>query len=269
MIEKDFQKQHQTLLATMEKGDAVDPDEYPKPLKIYYWRILRDYSNLVKEHSKDSPALKEDSQYFNDFYNILSALEFKERKVEKLNDNVASHLQYLENKVYHFTSSLSFQYVSWQQESKLVSDTTSTGLITTNKGYCVGGEAGLENRYFHYYMDGCFLFGSGGVAAPDSTDITYQQSSIPAYGFKGGPGASMIVSSSGSRLGLKVPIIYSTQKLTDPSGPGYKIVQGSPLSVLVSLYSRWQFDKWYVQTEFGKYLKKEQTFWGLGLGKNF
>jgi hypothetical protein len=79
----------------------------------------------------------------------------------------------------------------------------------------------------------------------------------------------MIVSSSGSRIGVRLPVIYTYQKLQDPKSDNYNIEQNEPLDYVASLYSRWQFKTWYFQTEFGKYLQAEQTYWGLGLGKNF
>ena len=97
----------------------------------------------------------------------------------------------------------------------------------------------------------------------------YQQSNIPAYGVKAGPGASIIVSSSKSRIGIKLPMIYSVQELTTPIQTGFSVDQESSLAFMASLHSRWQFNKWYLQTELGKYITQEQTFWGLGIGKEF
>ena len=127
----------------------------------------------------------------------------------------------------------------------------------------------MENYLYHFYVDGCVLMGAGGVSATSNANVAYQQSNVPAYGIKAGPGVSMIVSSSKSRIGFKVPIIYSVQKLVNPASPGYEVFNAAPISVVTSIYSRWQFNKWYIQTEFGKYIQKEETFWGLGFGKSF
>ena len=199
---------------------------------------------------------------------ILSELEFREGKVDKYNDTISAHRQYLVNKIFKFRTSLSLSYVSWQQEATLKHTNGEASLIITNKGFCAGGDAGYENYRYHFYVDGCLLYGSGGVKNNDQDLVeNYQQSNIPAVGFKGGPGASLIVSSSRSRIGVKLPMIYSVQELTTPKGSDYTVDQSSAFAIVGSLYSRWQFDSWYFQTEFGKYLTQEQTFWGFGIGK--
>jgi hypothetical protein len=200
---------------------------------------------------------------------LLSELEFRERKVDKFNDRILAHLKLLEGKVYRFRRGLSLQYVSWQTAATLAGPAKDTGLLVTNSGVCAGGDLGWENAFYHFYVDGCVIAGHGGVSADASSPVTYHQSNVPAYGAKLSPGASMIVSSSGSRIGLQLPVIYTLQTLQDPKTPNYNIEQTEPLSVVASLYSRWQFKAWYFQTEFGKYLRAEQTYWGLGLGKSF
>ncbi len=269
LIKKEYARPHKKLLSDVAKGETIDSDEYPEALKVLYWNLMNDYGNILESYKSSSKLIKKDHQHYLIFSKILSELEFREGKVDKYNDKIVAHIQYLENKVYRFSKSLSFQYISWQQESSLESATSKTGLVVTNRGVCVGGDMGVENSFYHFYVDGCFFAGSGGVSSDASSPIKYQQSNVPAYGAKFGPGASMIVSSSGSRIGLKIPVIYSLQKLQEPSNTAFDIKSESPLSFVASLYSRWQFQRWYFQTEFGKYIQTEQTYWGLGIGKKF
>ena len=270
IINKHYKRHHQKLLQSIKRGDTVDGDDYPEGLMVLYWNLLNSYGQILKGYKEDSPKVEDDHKYFVQFSKILSELEFREGKVDKYNDAIIAHRQLLKDKIYHLKKSWSVQYVSWQQEAILNHPSGSSTLIITNKGLCAGGDVGYENYRFHFYLDGCVLYGSGGVKNNDQNLVAnYQQSNVPALGVKAGPGASYIVSSSKSRIGFKIPIIYSIQDLTSPKDPDYSIEQASSLSYLASLYSRWQFNKWYFQTEFGKYIQSEQAFWGLGIGKEF
>lgn len=268
LIKKSFSKEHQLVLSNVRKGITMDGEDFPKGLKVLYWNIFNNYGYIIEGYNHKSKLVEGDLKAFKIYGRILSEFEFRESQVDKITDKISGHLLYLENKIYKFVSSWSIQYVSWQRGSSLVKDSV-TGLIITNRGICPGLDAGVENYLFHFYVDGCLLYGSGGVSENSGSGVDYQQSNVPAIGIKAGPGASMIVSSSRSRIGFRIPVIYTVQKLAEPENGGYKIEEESPLSIVTSLYSRWQFDKWYFQTEFGKYLSKEQTFWGLGIGRTF
>jgi hypothetical protein len=270
LIKANFAAKHRQLLLDIKKGETIDGDEVPKALKVLYWNLLDDYGEIIKGYDRLSTRMDKDQSHFNTFSKILGEVEFRESKVDKKNEEIVGHIQLVTNKVYKRSSSFFLSYVSWQQDAEIrKNDGSQAGLILTNKGFCAGGETGVENYLWHFSIDGCLLIGSGGVSKQGTSTIRkYQQSNIPAVGFKTSPGISMIVSSSKSRIGIRIPIIYSVQKLTPPSSD-YTMKQDSPLSVVTSLYSRWQFQNWYFQTEFGKYVSKESTFWGFGIGKSF
>lgn len=270
LVKKNYSRQHTKIINAIKRGDTIDGDDYPEALKIHYWNLFTSYGEIIKGYSHDSSKVEADNKHFAMYSKILGELEFREGKVDKYNDTITAHRQYLVNKIYKFRTSLSLSYVSWQQDATLKHSSGEATLIITNKGFCAGGDAGYENYLYHFYVDGCILYGTGGVKNNDQDLVeNYQQSNIPAFGIKAGPGASLIVSSSRSRIGLKLPMIYSVQKLTTPKGSDYTVDQSSPFAVIASLYSRWQFDSWYFQTEFGKYLTQNQTFWGFGIGKEF
>lgn len=269
LIKQNYAAYHKKLIAQIKNADTVDGEEYPEGLKVLYWNLMNDYGQILESYKDASTLIKKDHQHYLMFSKMLSELEFREGKVDKYNDKIVAHITNLENKVYKFSRSLSFQYISWQTEATLEGPGSKTGLVVTNRGVCAGGDMGYENSFYHFYVDGCVFAGSGGVSSDSTSLIKYQQSNVGAFGAKFGPGASMIVSSSGSRIGLRVPVIYTKQKLQEPKNAAYSIKEDDPLSYVVSLYSRWQFKTWYFQTEFGKYVQKEQTYWGLGLGKNF
>lgn len=268
LIKKKYSRYHKKLLRDVQRGETIDGDNYPDALKVLYWNLMNDYGRILESYKSASTLIKKDHQHYLVFSKLLSELEFREGKVDKLNDRIVAHIQYLQDKVYKFSKSLSFQYISWQNELKLTGPQGSN-LIITNRGLCAGGDVGWENAFYHFYVDGCAFAGSGGVSSDGSTAIEYQQSNVPAYGVKVSPGASMIVSSSGSRIGLRIPVIYSLQSLQEPKNDAYSIEVEDPIAYVASLYSRWQFKKWYFHTEFGKYLQKEQVYWGIGIGKRF
>jgi hypothetical protein len=273
LINRNHKKDHLKLINSLRKGKTIDADEYPKQLKILYWNMLTAYVKIIEGYNQLSDLSVKDQKRMTIYGKILGELEFRESKVDKLTDRIQGHILYLQNKIYKRVSNFSFQYVSWQQQSTLEgSDRSASSLIVTNKGYCLGGDTGYENHLWHFYLDGCLFAGSGGVQSKNGSAVNYQQSVVMAYGLKAGPGASMIVSSSRSRIGFKLPVIYNIQNLTDPGtrdGVTYQVTTKKPLSVALTLYSRWQFDKWFINTEFGQYVAEEQTFWGLGFGKSF
>ena len=271
LIKKEYNRYHRRLLKQIKAGDTIDTDSYPAALKVLYWNLMNAYGEIILGYSDHSQLIKKDHDHYLMFAKILSELEFREGKVDKLNDKIMAHIVMLQNKVYKFSSSLFVQYLSWQQESQLRGPNGfSTNLIVTNRGFCAGGDIGYENATYHWYADGCLFYGSGGVSADNTGGVvSYQQSNVPAYGLKFGPGASIIVSSTRARLGVKLPIVYNIQRLTNPSQSGFNIQSESAISVATSIYSRWQFDKWYFSTEFGKYVDREATIWGLSLGRQF
>lgn len=270
ILRRDFNSPHVEIRKKIRNKETLDAEDYPKSLPIHYWYLFHDYADILLSHEKLGPQLENDKKIYNVFRQILSELEYREGQAEKVNDKVMSHLQYLEDKVYHFTYSFNIQYVSWQHDATLHRTSTNkdTGLIITNSGNCVGGDIGIENGFYQFAMDGCFLMGSGGVSAYGDPNITYEQN-IPATGYKLGPVAYKIVSSSKSRIGIGLPLIYTSQKLTQPGDTDYRIKEESPLSYLATINSRWQFDKWYLRAEFGQYFQKQESFWGLGIGRQF
>ncbi|MFL5784358.1 MAG: hypothetical protein ACJ76H_07120 [Bacteriovoracaceae bacterium] len=270
LVKKEYDRYHKRLIKQIKAGDTIDADQYPEGLKVLYWNLMNAYGEIILGYETNSQLIKKDHEHYLMFAKILSELEFREGKVDKLNDKIMAHILKIQNAVYKYVSSWYLTYMSWQQESQLHGPGQSTNLIVTNKGFCLGGDVGYENANYHWYVDGCAFYGSGGVSSDSSgSDIHYQQSNVPAYGLKFGPGASLIVSSTKSRIGFKIPVVYNVQRLTNPTQPGYSISSESAISVATTLYSRWQFNKWYFTTEFGKYVDREATIWSLGFGRNF
>lgn len=264
-----FPKEHRRLLKDVRESNTIDPDEYSKSQKLIYWILFTDYVQILGKTKDRKEVNKKDLQYMQIFSKLLEGLEFRESKVDRLNTKINNHLQYLEDKIYHFEGSLFLNYMTWQRDVSLESATAKSTLLVTNSGYCLGGDAGVSNYRYHFFIDGCFVLGSGGVSNPNPPP-EYEQSNVRVLGLKAGPGASIIVSDSRSRLGIKFPFIYNIQRFQNPpSSTGFKVEELNPLSTMATLYSRFQFGKWYLQTEFGKYLTEERSIWAIGFGKEF
>lgn len=270
ILKKYHLRETKEILKRIREKETLDASEFSKSVSILHWQLYENLSFLILDVKKAQGIKNKDVVEFKRLHGMLSELEFREGSVERINNRVQTHIQNLHDKVYHFTWSLNLQYVSWQYDATMhrTSSGKNTGLILTNKGYCVGGDAGIENGSYHFMIDGCLLIGAGGVSAYGDPDVTYEQN-LPAMGFKVGPSASMIVSSSKSRIGIGLPIIYTSQKLTQPADPDYQVEEKGSISALATIYSRWQFGDWYLRTEFGQYFGSQESFWGFGFGKQF
>jgi hypothetical protein len=268
LIKEHYLKEHKKLLEKLKKQEALQASDYPAPLKILYLNLLIDYAHIIKGYSQTSELLDLDFKRFKRYEDYLRELNFREEKVTRIANEVTRHISSLADQVYHFQSSWSVQYVSWQTQASLSGNGLLEDLTITNRGFCLGGEAGLENKRYHFFVDGClFLNGSGEISEASIT--SYNHTSIPAAGFKLGPGAAIIFANGLYRIGVKLPLIYSVQQLSSPADEDFRIKEDTPLSYTTSLYSRWQYESWFAQAEIGKYIWKDGVFWGLGLGRNF
>jgi hypothetical protein len=61
--------------------------------------------------------------------------------------------------------------------------------------------------------------------------------------------------------------MYIDQKLTLPSGT--KLTEPNPVMAMASLYSRWPFERWFVQTEFSKFIGNDLVLFSVGGGHEF
>ena len=161
---------------------------------------------------------------------------------------------------------VTLDYLTWQQAGSIKTNTAKSPLIITNQGICAGGALGFDHVTYRTFVDGCFIYASGNAGAVKNT-ITYDQSDISAYGAKMSLGLGRFVSSARAEIGFKIPIMYIDQKLTLPSGT--KLTEPNPLSAMASLYSRWPFEKWFVQTEFSKFIGHDLVLFSIGGGHEF
>lgn len=268
LIKEHYLKEHRQLLEMLKESEALQSSDFPKPLKILYLNLLIDYAGIIKGYSETSELLELDVKRFKRYENYLRRLNFRAEKVNRISNDVSKHVSSLEDQKYHFQNSWSLQYVNWQTQASLAGNGLQEDLTITNRGFCIGGETGFENKRYHFFFDGClFLNGSGEISEASVTE--YNHTSIPAAGFKLGPGAARIFSDGLYRIGFKIPLIYSVQQLSSPTDEDFTIKEDTPLSYTTSLYTKWQYQSWFAQAEVGKYIWKDGVLWSLGFGRNF
>ena len=266
---KAFNKVHAVETAKIKKavnqGEELNSKDYSQDYKELLFRIYSGYaSRLVEAKSLDS-NVNRDTPLFDFFKKALGKLEYKEDEVDATSDKVKARLIHLEEKKYRIKWRVSLNYLSWQSQASLIGPFETTSLLSTNLGICPGLGASLENRFWALSLDLQGLYGSGGVSAVQGL-VEYQQSQIPAFGGRLALGGGRIVSSSGSEVGLRVSALYVRQSLTRPSDTQYSIEQNKTLSFTASVFSRWRFNRFYFETDFGRTVARPSTIWSIGLG---
>jgi hypothetical protein len=262
---KQFPREMSSLRSAVSNSREVNASEYPASFQQSLFnsyvaqaeRILRtqDYRSL-------SPRDREEAQFSK---SALEKLEHEEKRVDELSDRVRGHLSTLESRVFRIRRRVSLELISWQTEATLVGPFENTGLLTTNIGFCPGFGVNYENRFWALSADFNGIYGSGGVSAVQGL-VTYQQSSVPAFGAKAAFGAAKVVASSGSELGIRASALFIKQSLTDPPTAGYSIEQDKSLTATLSLFSRWRLGRYYFQTDFGRHIGRSATLYSFGMG---
>ena len=216
--------------------------------------------------AQSTASLSKDLQKTVQFQkSVLEKIEYKEKETDEISDRIRGHLADLEARRWHFKKRVFFEVISWQTEATLQGPVESTTLLATNLGLSPGIGVSYENRLWASSLDLAGIYGSGGVSSQNSL-ITYSQSDVAAFGAKATLGFARVVASSGSELGLRASALYIKQSFTTPPDPSYSIDQKKALSGTISLFSRWRFNRFYLQTDFGRYFGRPATLWSLGAG---
>lgn len=197
--------------------------------------------------------------------NVLEKIQYKEVETENLTDQIQSHLERLNSRIFKKTTEAHISYLSWQNQAELKSSTSMNDLIITHSTFCVGGSIGKANKSVHYFTDGCLFIGKADVGT-DSRTITYQQTNLETYGLRIAPALGYFVSSQNAEVGLKFPISYTHLELSTPVLEEYSINQGPQFQIASSVYFRWPVYEWHFQIEFGKFFGEETSLWGIGIG---
>ncbi|MBC7458481.1 MAG: hypothetical protein H7235_09395 [Bdellovibrionaceae bacterium] len=269
LIRIQYAKENRFILDQIKQKKSLDGKTYPPELLGLYFGLYQDLSNYIL--NTDSLKLKQRTiPNYNLVKNILQKLEHEEGKVDKLTDTVDKHLNLQEQKKYALTKAFSIKMLSWQARSSFMVATFKTDIIITNAGFCLGGDVGYENIYFRYFASGCALIGQGVVQAESA--VTYRQSGLALNGFIAAIGTSLKVSASGSELGLSLPVMFSNQKLTEPPtdtpecSAGCTVEALSTINYGLVMHGKWNFEKLYFLTEYGRYLKNDTSLFALGIG---
>ncbi|MGE3609242.1 MAG: hypothetical protein AB7I27_06605 [Bacteriovoracaceae bacterium] len=233
------------------------------------YQKYQDLGQKILSQERMSPEVHAEKEQFENLKDELG--NYKEAQVEELNEKVSTHLKNLQQLVFHRTKAVFIDFISWQRELTLKGPDSKSTLIVTNRGWCGGGLLGQSNQYYHYFVDGCFLFGEANVSS-EKRNVTYKEGNIPTWGAKLSPGVGMFVSSTKVEFGFKLPIMYVNQTFSKPNQSqfsGYKVREDSPLSVMGSIYARWPFQEFFFQSEFAKIIGNDLVLYSLGLGMKF
>lgn len=272
-LKTNYKKEHALILKAIKSG-LDGKNESSKKQSALYFKIFWNIGKVILSMDRRDIKTEQYLKHFESFREILTFLEFREEKVDKFNDRVLEHLKYLDSKKYFLSKRFFLEYLTWQQKSVLTIGGEDHSLILTNRGVCIGGGMGYKNKFYHFFLDSCAVLAGGEIQSQNTIPI-YQQSDISARGIKSSLGVGKVVSETGSEIGFKVPVLFISQDLTDPPanslgcGGGCSVEDPSSFSFLTSIYSNWAFDNWYFQTEFGKFINKNDILWTLGLGYNF
>lgn len=225
------------------------------------------YKELGEELLRAGEMSAEVSAKEKKFSQLSSKIsEANETEADKLETKVEKHLKALLEAEYHQSSGAILEYMSFQQEGSFKTPTVAEKLILTSNVLCLGGSVGKRNISFHFFASGCAFYGKAN-AGLEGRGAVFKQDNIDVYGLKISPGAGMIVSSSGAELGLKLPIIYSSLHPSQPAGTSLHV--GSSIQPAASFYMSFKSDDWHFGLEFGKFIAKDLSVWGIQLTKDF
>jgi hypothetical protein len=264
-LRENYEKDSTRLRTDLQNNQAPKSSEYSNEFKALFFRIYGDYSQKILGAGWQGGVFSKDQFAFEQYKKALDALEYQGDAVQKIHDKVEEHLKLLEKKQYRWRTRVFIDYLSWQTSATLIGPFETTALLATNVGICPGVGVSYESSFWALSLDLSYLSGSGGVSVTQGA-VNYRQESVPASGFKAAFGAGMIVSESRSELGLRATFLYVNQSLATPATAGYSIDQPNTFSQVISLYSRWTFDQFYLQSDFGRYVKRPATLWSIGVG---
>jgi len=267
-IRTNFQTENVRLKKEFQNNQAPDPANYPLQFQSVFFRIYGDYSQEILGATWQGGVSGRNLSAFEQYKKALDALGYQAEAVQNIHDRVDNHLKLLKKKKYRWRPRVFLDYISWQTSASLNGPYETTALLATNVGLCPGAGISYESGFWALSFDLSYLQGSGGVSATQGL-VQYQQTDVSATGFKAALGAGMIVSESRSELGLRLTVLDVSQSLARPDSTGYSVEQPNSLSEVISIYSRWTFDHFYLQSDFGRYFKRPATLWSLGLGYSF
>ena len=258
--ERRFPQEHSQILDIVKQDDFLEPDEYSNELKEIYFNAYKINVKKVKEGDigdEKLPLLQA----------IVEGLEYKEDEVQQIMTDLEHHQKLILKRQWHKNFEATISLVSFQRHIDLSSPSRTQKLISTSKASCLGGGLSFKNSFWSLTSHGCVLFGNSNIKEKKATPL-YKESSVPLWGAKITQRAGMIVSSSGSELGLSLPIILYYSDLKNPSG-NYKVKDDKKFTVAPALYGKWALGKLFLDTEIGQFIDQSNTYYSIGLGFKF
>jgi len=265
---KSFPIELKKLKIAVREGSGLNSNEFTDDYKKLLFDIYLGYNSKIAKSKSNEEIAKKDEDAIRFLKSVLEKLEYRETEVDQASEELKAHYVYLEAKKYRLKKKAFLDFVSWQTQATLSGPFEKTALLANNLGYQAGFGFNLENSFWSFGTELAGLFGSGGISSITGL-IDYQQSSVPVFGGRISLSGAWVVSSSGSLLGIRTSAQYFKQTLTTPSTAGYSIQQDKALSFTATLFTQWRYDRYYFETEFGRYIARPSTIWSMGLGMLF
>lgn len=263
---RKFYARENRQFADEQRNNSVQPARYPAGFKNLYYSLYYDQSQLAFTSTSLKDLPPNWARTFESTRQKLELLEIQPAQVSERSEKVAAHLKYLEQKTFQWKFRVFLDYVSWQTEATLVGPSGGYSLLATNQGLSPGAGVSYQNGFYVFTSDLNLVYGSAGVSTLQGGPV-YNQADVPAYGARLAVAGGLIVSASKAELGLRLSFWYISQDLTTPSVAGYSVEQSKKLSQTLSIYSRWHFGGYFLQTDFGRYLGRPATAWAIGFGR--
>ena len=254
--------------AAVREGKGLDAQEFSDSYKKLLFNIYLGYNSKIAQAKSSEAVAKKDEDVVKFFKSALEKMEYRETEVDQASEELKAHYVYLEASKYRLRKKAFVDFVSWQTQATLSGPFENTALLANNLGYQAGFGFNFENSYWSFGTELAGLIGYGGVSSVAGL-IDYQQSSVPAFGGRFSLSGARVVSSSGSLLGIRAAAQYFKQTLSTPSTAGYSIQQDKALSFTTTIFTQWRYDRYYFETEFGRYIARPSTIWSMGVGMLF
>jgi len=234
---------HKDELSHLIKNINMNVDyNYSEGFIKYNAGIAKIYISRYLDLTKDSSKSQQDKRYSKaqQYLKILIRLEYDEDEVEDYRDSIDDHYNKLESYQYSYYYYLLLGTTSFQDEFTVARDDESgaSQILSTTFGPMLGFGVKKENKYFEFYKELSFVYGSSNVSKIRGP-LTYSQSKIPTVGILGGLGVMNVSLMESLAFGVEATYLYRTASWEEASNR--RIVDGSSyLRMGVQVKTRWK-----------------------------
>ena len=221
-----FSELDQELMKRMEADELEDFDAPKELLQLYY---------AIAQNSFVAYKKTELLEYYTKskrFFSICSQLEYSEDEADEYLDKLDALKKYIDEHTKRFDFFLSSGVLLFQESLKLKNTNTNTEekLISSARGYCVGGGMKYSDAHYGFYLNTCAYLGT---STASTSSNSYFQDQVPQNGVLANLGGLMRPNQYVSHIGLSIPVFYRVSNYDEPSG--YEVDSESRLMYGLSL----------------------------------